>query len=63
MEVHPDQIVIGSVPSRFMVCSCSCSVGDLVYGVEDPGYPRLTRIYESNDVAVRPIASMGKGRS
>ncbi|MFR5093422.1 MAG: hypothetical protein ACLTDR_16860 [Adlercreutzia equolifaciens] len=37
---------------------------NLAYGVEDPGYPRLTRIYESGTTwAVRPIASMGKGRS
>ena len=57
MEVHPDQIVIGSgAQSRYGLL-----VQLLVYGVEDPGYPRLTRIYESNDVTVRPIALDGEG--
>ena len=56
MEVHPDQIVIGSgAQSRYGL------LVQLVYGVEDPGYPRLTRIYESNDVTVRPIALDGEG--
>ncbi len=56
-EVHPDQIVIGSGAQSLYGLLVQLLGRNLAYGVEDPGYPRLTRIYESNDVAVRPIAS------
>lgn len=61
MEVHPDQIVIGSGAQSLYGLLVQLLGRDLVYGVEDPGYPRLTRIYESNDVMVRPIALDGEG--
>ena len=61
MEVHPDQIVIGSGAQSLYGLLVQLLGRDLVYGVEDPGYPRLTRIYESNDVTVRPIALDGEG--
>ena len=61
MEVHPDQIVIGSGAQSLYGLLVQLLGRDLVYGVEDPGYPRLTRIYESNDVVVRPIALDGEG--
>ena len=61
MEVHPDQIVIGSGAQSLYGLLVQLLGRDLAYGVEDPGYPRLTRIYESNDVAVRPIALDGEG--
>lgn len=56
MEVHPDQIVIGSGAQSLYGLLVQLLGRNLVYGVEDPGYPRLTCIYESNDVTVRPIA-------
>ena len=43
-EVHPDRIVIGSGAQSLMACSCSCSVVNLAYGVEDPAIRGL-RIY------------------
>lgn len=61
MEVHPDQIVIGSGAQSLYGLLVQLLGRDLVYGVEDPGYPRLTLIYESNDVTVRPIALDGEG--
>lgn len=61
MEVHPDQIVIGSGVQSLYGLLVQLLGRDLVYGVEDPGYPRLTRIYESNDVTVWPIALDGEG--
>ena len=61
MEVHSDQIVIGSGAQSLYGLLVQLLGRDLVYGVEDPGYPRLTRIYESNDVTVRPIALDGEG--
>lgn len=61
MKVHPDQIVIGSGAQSLYGLLVQLLGRDLVYGVEDPGYPRLTRIYESNDVTVRPISLDGEG--
>ena len=61
MEVHPDQIVIGSGAQSLYGLLVQLLGRDLVYGVEDPGYPRLARIYPANDVAVRPIALDGEG--
>lgn len=61
MEVHPDQIVIGSGAQSLYGLLVQLLGRDLVYGVEDPGYPRLASIYRSNDVAVRPIALDGEG--
>ena len=45
MEVHPDQIVIGSGAQSLYGLLVQLLGRDLVYGVEDPGYPRLARIY------------------
>lgn len=61
MEVRPEQIVIGSGAQSLYGLLVQLLGRNLVYGVEDPGYPRLMRIYESNDVAVRPIALDGEG--
>lgn len=61
MAVRPDQIVIGSGAQSLYGLLVQLLGRDLVYGVEDPGYPRLMRIYESNDVEVRPIALDGEG--
>lgn len=61
MEVRPEQIVIGSGAQSLYSLLVQLLGRDLVYGVEDPGYPRLVRIYESNDVTVRPVALDGEG--
>lgn len=63
MAVRPDQIVIGSGAQSLYGLLVQLLGRDLVYGVEDPGYPRLMRIYESNDVEVRPIALDEEGPS
>ena len=44
MEVHPDQIVIGSGAQSLYGLLVQLLGRDLAYGVEDPGYPRLARI-------------------
>ena len=61
--MHPDQIVIGSGAQSLYGLLVQLLGRDLVYGVEDPGYPRLASIYRSNDVAVRPIALDEEGPS
>lgn len=55
MEVHPDQIVIGSGAQSLYGLLVQLLGRDRVYGIEDPGYPRLARIYRSNDVALAAV--------
>lgn len=55
MDVHPDQIVVGSGAQSLYGLLVQLLGRGLVYGVEDPGYPRLARIYRSNDVRVATV--------
>lgn len=55
MEVHPDQIVVGSGAQSLYGLLVQLLGRNRVYGVEDPGYPRLARIYRSNDVQVAAV--------
>ena len=48
MEVHPDQSVIGSGAQSLYGLLVQLLGRNLAYGVEDPGYPRLTRLFEAN---------------
>lgn len=56
MEAHPDQIVVGSGAQSLYGLLVQLLGRGLVYGVEDPGYPRLARIYRSNDVQVAAVS-------
>ncbi|MEC4185282.1 PLP-dependent aminotransferase family protein [Adlercreutzia sp. R21] len=55
MEVHPDQIIVGSGAQSLYGLLVQLLGRGLVYGVENPGYPRLVRIYRSNDVRVAMV--------
>lgn len=55
MEVHPDRIVVGSGAQSLYGLLVQLLGRNRVYGVEDPGYPRLARIYRSNDVRVAAV--------
>lgn len=55
MEAHPDQIVVGAGAQSLYGLLVQLLGRGLVYGVEDPGYPRLARIYRSNDVRVATV--------
>ena len=50
MEVDPDCIVVGAGSQVLYNLLVQLLGRSLRYGVEDPGYVRLTRIYEANDV-------------
>lgn len=52
MEVDPDCIVVGAGSQVLYGWLVQLLGRDLRYGVEDPGYLRLSRIYEANDVAL-----------
>lgn len=50
MSVEPEQIIVGAGTQYLYGIIIQLLGRNLTYGVEDPGYPRLTQIYQSNDV-------------
>lgn len=55
MTVDPDQVVVGAGAQVLYQLLLQLLGRSGAIAVEDPGYPRLTSIYEANDVAVRHI--------
>ena len=55
MEVDPECIVVGAGSQVLYNLLVQLLGRSLRYGVEDPGYMRLTRIYEANDVSLSHI--------
>lgn len=55
MRVHPEQIVVGAGAQLLYNLIVQLLGRACGYAVEDPGYPRLTRIYQANDVALAHI--------
>lgn len=55
MEVDPECIVVGAGSQVLYNWLVQLLGRNLRYGVEDPGYLRLSRIYEANDVALSHI--------
>lgn len=53
MEVDPDCIVVGAGSQVLYNWLVQLLGRNLHYGVEDPGYLRLSRIYEANNVEFR----------
>ena len=61
MNVNPDNIVIGAGAQLLDTMLVQLLGTDKVYAVEDPGYLRLTRIYQAMGCEVRHIALDGEG--
>lgn len=55
MTIDPDQIVVGAGTEYLYSVLIQLLGRDRSYAVEDPGYLRLSKIYEKNDVTVRHI--------
>ena len=55
MNVNPDNIVIGAGAQLLDTMLVQLLGADKVYAVEDPGYLRLTRIYQAMGCEVRHI--------
>ena len=51
MEVSPDQVVVGAGAEYLYSVLIQLLGRGQIYGVEDPGYLRLSMIYEGNDVS------------
>ncbi|MEM5816651.1 MAG: PLP-dependent aminotransferase family protein [Desulfitobacterium hafniense] len=50
LSVEPEQIIVGAGPQYLYSVIIQLLGRKLTYAVEDPGYTRLSKIYESNDV-------------
>ena len=61
MNVNPDNIVIGAGAQLLDTMLVQLLGADRVYAVEDPGYLRLTRIYQAMGCEVRHIPLDGEG--
>lgn len=61
MSVEPEQIIVGAGTQYLYGIIIQLLGRNLIYGVEDPGYPRLTQIYGSNDVQCRHISMDEQG--
>ena len=61
MTIDPEQIVVGAGTEYLYSVLIQLLGRNKGYAVEDPGYLRLGRIYEKNDVAVHHIPMDGAG--
>lgn len=61
MNVDPDNIVIGAGAQLLDTMLVQLLGADKIYAVEDPGYLRLTRIYQAMGCKVRHIPLDGEG--
>ncbi|MEF2560547.1 MAG: PLP-dependent aminotransferase family protein [Eggerthellaceae bacterium] len=61
MDVDPSQIVIGAGTQVLYHFIIQLLGRQAIYALEDPGYPRLARIYRANNVATAPIALDSEG--
>ena len=55
MDVQPEQIIVGAGTEYLHNLLIQLLGNDLVYGVEDPGYHKIARIYESMKVRYEPV--------
>ncbi|AGA68376.1 transcriptional regulator with HTH domain and aminotransferase domain [Desulfitobacterium dichloroeliminans LMG P-21439] len=55
LSVEPEQIIVGAGTQYLYSVLIQLLGRNRSYAVEDPGYPRLMKIYESNDVTCHPI--------
>ena len=63
MRIDPQQIVIGSGAQTLYNIIIQLLGRDRGFAVEDPGYPRLTKIYQSNEVSLAHIPMDSDGVS
>ncbi len=61
MNVNPDNIVIGAGAQLLDTMLVQLLGADKVYAVEDPGYLRLTRIYQAMGCEVRHVPLDAEG--
>ena len=63
MDVHEDQVFVGAGAQYLYHMIVQLLGRDMPVAVEDPGYPRLAKIYAANGLEVRPVPLDGQGVS
>lgn len=61
MDVKPEQIIVGAGTEYLYGLLVQLLGRDMVFGIENPGYPRIAKIYESNDVKIKYIDMDNEG--
>lgn len=61
MSIEPEQVIIGAGTQYLYSVIIQLLGRNRIYAVEDPGYPRLAKIYQSNDVKCSPIPMDASG--
>lgn len=61
MEVDPEQVIIGSGAQSLYGLLVQLLGRQRTFAIENPGYPRLARIYQSNDVSLQLVGLDEKG--
>lgn len=61
MDVKPEQIIVGAGTEYLYGLLVQLLGRDMVFGIENPGYPRIAKIYESNDVKIKYIDMDSEG--
>ncbi|MGN1481475.1 PLP-dependent aminotransferase family protein [Porcipelethomonas sp.] len=56
IEVHPDQIIVGSGSEYLTGLIIQLLGRNLIYGIEDPGYTKIYKIFHGNCPDIRPIS-------
>ncbi len=61
MAVSPEQVVVGAGAEYLYLLLAQLLGRDAVFAVEDPGYPKIRRVYETCGAACRPVPLDGQG--
>lgn len=61
MEVKPEQIIVGAGTEYLYGLLVQLLGRNMVFGIENPGYLRMAKIYESNDVNIKYIDMDSEG--
>ena len=61
MSVEPEQIIVGAGTEYLYGLLIQLLGRDKIYAVEDPGYQKITKIYQSNEVNCVPISLDSQG--
>lgn len=61
IDVSPDQVIIGSGAQSLYGLLVQLLGRQRAFAIENPGYPRLARIYQSHDVSLRLVGLDEKG--
>lgn len=55
IEVHPDQVIIGAGSEYLTGLIIQLLGRNLVYGIENPGYTKIFKIFNSHCLKILPI--------